>query len=239
MLRRTGRGGQARLALCVLLWCGGVRAAAAAPEAAKPAADAAGAAGAGVSAADELVRRIDAAQKGMRTLSADFVQRSRVKLFKQEVRSDGRLLYRAAAAGAPASLRWEYVKPDPSTLLLIGDVATLRMGNLPPRVFDAGKDANMRAIFGQLRLWLGQGTLADAQAEYALSSAGTAAHPALVLVPKPSSLLSKHFTRIEMHCDGRTLQLERLVLTEITGDEKEIAFSAVRRDAPLPADAFK
>lgn len=228
-------------ALVIALSLGSGAAGAATPASQPPLAGPAAATAAtptGAPSPTELVQRIDAAQKDLRSLTADFVQKSRVKLFKQEVRSEGRLLFRAASTAGPASLRWEYLRPDPSTLVMRGDLATLRMGGRPPQVFDTGKDANMRAIFAQLRLWLGQGTLADAQAEYELSSAGTPAQPTLVLVPRVGSPLRKHFARIEMHCDGRTLQLDKLVLTEASGDEKEIAFLKVQRNAKIPSDAF-
>ncbi|HND12321.1 MAG TPA: outer membrane lipoprotein carrier protein LolA, partial [Pseudomonadota bacterium] len=70
----------------------------------------------------ELMTKIDAVQKDLRSLRADFVQHSRVKLFRQQVSSEGRFLY---AKGTPARLRWEYLKPDPSTMLLVGEQATL------------------------------------------------------------------------------------------------------------------
>ena len=102
----------------------------------------------------DLMNKIDAVQKDLRSLRADFVQHSRVKLFRQQISSEGRLQYQK---GEPAKLRWEYLKPDPSTMLLVGDKAQLKMGQRPPQVIDTGKDPMLRAIFAQLRLWLGQG----------------------------------------------------------------------------------
>ena len=182
------------------------------------------------------MRRIDAAQADLRTLSADFVQNSRVKLFKQQLSSQGRLLYQR---GTPSKLRWEYTRPDTSTMLLIGDRATLRIGSRPPQVFDSARDPTLHAIFTQLQLWLGNGSLASAADEYEIKSGGTAAQPALVLLPKPSSPLSRAFARIELHVDGRTMQLGRLVLVEVSGDEKEVVFSHLQRNAALPATAFQ
>lgn len=182
------------------------------------------------------MRRIDAVQADLRTLSAEFVQTSRVKLFKQQIRSQGRLLYQR---GTPSKLRWEYLKPDTSTMLLIGDRATLRIGNRPPQVFDSSRDPTLHAIFSQLQLWLGNGSLASAQGEYDIRSSGTAEQPALLLMPRPASPLSRAFARIELHVDGRTLQLMRLVLVENSDDEKEIVFSHLQRNAALPARAFE
>lgn len=196
----------------------------------------------------DLIRRLDAANKELKTLSTDFRQTSRVRLFKQEVQAEGRLYYDRGDAGKPSRLRWEYLKPDPSTMLIIGDRATLRMGSREPQVFDTGKDPTLRAVFAQLRLWLGQGSFAEADGrEYdmavspgkATGGSAAAASLALVLTPRPASPLAKTFSRIELHVDSKSLGLLRIRMEETSGDEKEIEFLRVRRNGPLPARAFE
>jgi outer membrane lipoprotein-sorting protein len=194
---------------------------------------------------DELMTQIDRAQKDLHSLSADFVQLSRVKLFRQELRSEGRLLYdkgdgeaKAGSAKRPARLRWEYLRPDPSTVILDGERASLHMGTLPPQVFDTGKDPKLRAIFSQLRLWLGQGELASAKGQYDISLGGTPGKPALLMAPRPESPLAATFSRIELHVEGRSLQLLRLLLVERSGDEKEILFSKIQRNPRLDPQVF-
>lgn len=217
--------------------------------------------GAGLAAAkgpapQELIARMEAAQRDLHTLTAEFVQTSHVKLFKQELRSEGRLLYERAAS-QPAQpnfeptvrLRWEYLRPEASTLVLFGEQAQMRMGkaggSAPTQTFDLARDANMRAIFAQLRLWLGLGGAAaaslaspDIAREYDMRTGGDSAKPALLLFPRPGSLLGKTFSRIELHLDGRTWQLLRLLLVEQSGDEKEISFTRIQRNVALPASAF-
>ena len=182
------------------------------------------------------MRRIDAAQADLRTLSAEFVQHSRVKLFKQQLSSEGRMQY---VRGTPSKLRWEYTRPDASTMLLIGSQATLRIGSRPPQVFDSARDPTLSAIFTQLQLWLGNGALARAQGQYQVSSSGTAERPALILVPRPASALSRAFARIELHVDGRTMQLQRLLLVELNNDEKEVVFTRLQRNVAIPDSAFQ
>jgi outer membrane lipoprotein-sorting protein len=184
----------------------------------------------------DLMNKIDAAQKDLRSLRADFVQHSRVKLFRQQISSEGRLQYQK---GEPAKLRWEYLKPDPSTMLLVGDKAQLKMGQRPPQVIDSGKDPMLRAIFAQLRLWLGQGSLRDAEGEYEITVAGSPEQPALVLAPKAQSPLQRVFSRIELHVDGKTMLLRRLTMVEQTGDEKEIVFGKLERNIEISASQFQ
>jgi outer membrane lipoprotein-sorting protein len=173
---------------------------------------------------DQLLANLDAASKSMTSLSGEFTQRNRLKLFKQELRSKGRMSFRV-----PRQIRWEYLEPDPSLLVLDGQKATLTTPGAPPKVFDLDRDATMRAIFDQLLLWLGPGSLSRARADYELASAGTAEAPILVLTPKPTSPVSKAFQKIELRLDPKTFLLRSLLLTEKSGDEKEITFTKLER----------
>jgi outer membrane lipoprotein-sorting protein len=187
---------------------------------------------------DQLIGRIDQAQRGVRTLRAEFTQRNRVKLFKQELTSRGLLLYERGDGGS--RLRWEYVAPDPSTMILAGGKATLLLPGRGPQEFSVAGDSTLRAIFAELELWLGNGSLrrAQAQGEYDMRASGDSKVPVLVLQPREKSPLSRTFSRIEMRLDGRTMLLKGLLLVERGGDEKDITFTRVDRDAALPPRAF-
>ena len=184
--------------------------------------------GAAAPALDPLLTSIDLAQKDLRSLKAEFVQRNRIKLFKQELVSRGRLHYQRQGSGPP-QLLWEYLEPDPSSLLLQGKQATLRMAGRPPQVFDMERDATMRAIFDELLLWLGNGSLRAAGTHYEMAPAGDKAAPAVALVPRSGTPLSRTFTRIELRVDPRTMLLKGILLVEKSGDEKEIVFTHMER----------
>ena len=66
---------------------------------------------------------------------------------------------------------------------------------------------------------------------------GTAAEPAIVLTPRPGSVVGKTFSRIEMGFDQRAL-VRTIKLVEKNGDEKEIRFTRVEKNGALPANAF-
>ncbi|HEY7956704.1 MAG TPA: outer membrane lipoprotein carrier protein LolA [Polyangia bacterium] len=182
---------------------------------------------------DVLLAKLQASSKQVRTLSGEFTQRNRIKLFKQELRSRGRLYFQA-----PRRIRWEYTEPDPSVLVLDGQKATLSTPGAPPQVFDLAHDATMAAIFDQLLLWLGPGSLAQAHNDYQLTASGTAAEPILTLEPKPSSPVAKAFQRIQLRLDGKSWLLKSILLVEKSGDEKEITFTRLERNVPLPPNAF-
>ena len=182
----------------------------------------------------DVVAKVDAAKAGVETLAGEFTQKNRVKLFKQELTSKGKLYFKK-----PRQIRWEYTAPDPSVLILDGNKATLTTPGAAPQVFDLDKDATMRAIFDQLLTWLGPGSLAAARDDYELATAGTAAAPTLVLTPKLASTIGKAFARIELHLDPKSWLMKSIKLVEKNGDEKEIDFAKLTRNGKLPADAFK
>jgi outer membrane lipoprotein carrier protein len=182
----------------------------------------------------DVVAKVDKAKAGVETLAGEFTQKNRVKLFKQELSSKGRLYFKK-----PRQIRWEYTAPDPSVLILDGNKATMTMPGAAPQVFDLDKDATMRAIFDQLLTWLGPGSLAAARDDYELSTGGTAAAPVLVLTPKLASTIGKAFARIELRLDAKTWLMKSILLVEKNGDEKEIDFAKLARNGKLPADAFK
>jgi outer membrane lipoprotein-sorting protein len=182
----------------------------------------------------ELVHKVDAQKAGVETLAGEFTQKNRVKLFKQELSSKGRLYFKK-----PRQIRWEYLAPDPSVMILDGNKAMLRTPGAAPQVFDLEKDATMRAIFDQLLTWLGPGSLAAAKSEYELSAGGSAAAPSLTLTPKATSPVSRAFARIELRLDPKTWLMKSILLVEKNGDEKEIDFVRLTRNARLPPDAFR
>lgn len=173
---------------------------------------------------DALLKDLDASAKRVSELSGEFTQRNRLKLFKQELRSRGRLTYKA-----PRYIRWEYLEPDPSTLVLDGNKATLTAPGAAPQVFDLERDATMRTIFDQLLLWIGPSGLERAKADYEMSVSGTAERPVLTLVPRATSPVAKAFKKIELRLDGKTWLLSSILLVEHNGDEKEITFTKLER----------
>jgi len=183
---------------------------------------------------DQLLSELSSSAQRTTSLAGEFTQKNRLKLFKQELSSKGRLYFQA-----PRRIRWEYLAPDPSTLVLDGDRAMLRTPGAAPQVFDLQHDATLRAVFDQLLMWLAPGGLAQARTDYELSTAGSAAEPTLVLVPKASSAVAKAFSRIELRVDGKSKLLRAIKLTEKNGDEKLIELTRLDRNAALPKDAFQ
>jgi outer membrane lipoprotein-sorting protein len=177
---------------------------------------------------DEILTGLEAAQKRTPGLTGEFTQRNKLKLFKQELKSKGRFTFRA-----PRKIRWEYLDPDPSLLVLENETATLTTPGSAPQVFDLSKDATMRSVFDQLLLFTGAGgggAIGKAKNDYALAASGTAEAPVLSLTPLPTSPVAKAFQRIELRLDPKTWLIRSILLVEKSGDEKEIAFTKLSVD---------
>src|SRR4029078_2563822 len=106
----------------------------------------------------DLIQNLEASAKDLQSLSGTFEQRNKLKLFKQELKYKGRFFFQR-----PKKIRWEYLDPDPSTLILDGEKATLRTPGAAPQTFDLTKDATMRAIFDQLLTWLSPTSMEQAK----------------------------------------------------------------------------
>lgn len=183
-------------------------------------------------ASPDTLARIDAAARETHTLSAEFTQKSNVKLFKQELTQKGRLAFKA-----PRKIRWEYLAPDPSLLVLDGMLATMTSPGAEPQVFDLGRDATMSAVFEQLLTFVGGGSIAQAQASYAVEVGGAERSPVVELTPKQDAPAGKVFSRIQLAFDDKLI-VKQIVLTERSGDVKTIVFSKVARNVPLGNDLF-
>jgi chaperone LolA len=178
----------------------------------------------------DLIQNLEASAKDVQSLAGSFEQRNKLKLFKQELKSKGRFFFQR-----PKKIRWEYLDPDPSTLVLDGDRAVLRAPGAAPQTFDLAKDATMRAIFDQLLTWLSPTSMDQAKKDYDI----VVKDSTLILTPKATSPVAKAFSRIELRLDPKTLLMKSILLTEKNGDEKEITFTKLSKNSALPADAFK
>jgi outer membrane lipoprotein-sorting protein len=182
----------------------------------------------------ELLVKLDGASHAITTLSGEFTQHNKLKLFKKEIVSQGRILFRR-----PGQIRWEYLTPDPSKMILDGDTATISTPGATPQVFNLAKDPAMRTIFDQILLWIAPQAIQTAAATYDLSTTDDKLGPTLVLTPKPESPVARAFHRIELTVERRSYLMKRLRLVEKNGDEKEILFTKLKPNAPLLPDAFK
>jgi outer membrane lipoprotein-sorting protein len=177
----------------------------------------------------ELLARAEKARAGTETLVADFTQRKRLSLFKDELRSQGVLKFKR-----PNRLRWEYTAPEKSVIIFDGNRVTVRTPGASPEVYDLTKQPGMQAIFDRVLVWLGRGSLADAAKEYDLAVIGPST---LRLTPKGN--LARHLIDVEMRFDPASWQLAFVHVRERSGDQTQITFAKLQRNVKIDDREFK
>jgi outer membrane lipoprotein-sorting protein len=199
----------------------------------------AGVAGVGPAAAaggalEAFERRLAAVGSKTRTLSARFVQRKRLRLFKTEVVTKGRLQYRR-----PDRLRWQTLAPDASTLLVVGKRAELRLPGERPRVIDLKKNRSVGALVDQLLIWLGARAGQSLSRWYHVTvTVEQDRGYRLSLKPRATAGgLARRIRRVQV-VFNRDLLLRTIKIHHPGGDESQIEFSGIQRNVELPRDAF-
>lgn len=185
-------------------------------------------AAAGAADRDQVLAALASRGRELRTMRAEFVQVKRSAVLGDEERTTG-----TVSLGVPGRLRWDYLTPEPSAML-IRDGRFARYFPRTRQVFrgPARGEADLLVGFGPGAADLGRKYVVTLVGEEAL--AGERAHR-LRLEPRAPGL----FSLIELWVDAlRSVPLQTR-LTEPTDDTTTIRFSGVVLNGALPADAFE
>jgi outer membrane lipoprotein-sorting protein len=211
-------------ALLAALLLFGAATAAAAPKGPPPKAPASR----GLPTVAELIEKVEQARAGQETLVGEFAQRKRLSLFRDEVRSTGRFKFRR-----PAKLRWEYLTPDPSVVILDGQRVTVTAPGQKPATYDLARQPGLRALLERLLAALGPGSLKAATRDFDLKVTGPTT---LALTPRGD--LSKHVVAMEMRFDA-AWQVAGVAFREKNGDQTDVTFSKLQRNAKVDDADFR
>lgn len=176
--------------------------------------------------ADALEKRFFDAQRGTRTLTADFTQTVDAPGLPAPVVSRGRLTFRA-----PDDLRIDYTEPAGDVLQLDATAFTTRRAGQDP-VRRPPDHRSARALSALREMLRGQRPAGDWQA--AVTRRGR--DYLVVLVPPTTGGFQPQ--RIENIIEAATLQLRSLTLSLPRGTTMRFDFSQPRRNRPLPERAF-
>jgi outer membrane lipoprotein-sorting protein len=173
---------------------------------------------------------IRAATRQLTAVGADFVQEKHLPILAQPLISRGRLSFQA-----PGSLRWEYLSPLRSVLLLHGG-RTRRFHQTPTGGLEEERGAALDAmqIVGQeIGLWLA-GRFAESSAFDAALQPG----PVVVMTPRQAEL-AKLIQRIEIVLSSRPGEIERVTIHEGGAAFTRLIFSDTRLNPQLAAALFE
>jgi len=184
---------------------------------------------------DELAalgRRLTALGRRTTTLRAEFVQRKRLRLFKTDVTTRGRIAYQR-----PDRLRWETLPPDASVLLVTGQRAEVRLPGERPRVIDLARNRTMGILVEQLMVWLGARPAGELTRHYEVQLQTRPDRGAqLQLIPRDAAL-RKRVKALAVTLDG-ALTIRSVEVTQPGGDSTLISFDKIERNAKLAPGLF-
>jgi len=179
---------------------------------------------------DSIFARMRERQGAIRTLQARFVQEKKSSLLSSPVRSEGLLSYEAGG-----SVRWEYLKPDPYTILITGNgfqayyptlnkVKTARITRMRNRIY---------------HFLLATEPLEKLKAHFQVELRYAKARPTFTLVLTPlTPRLGRYISGVTLQVDKELMLPVEVLVTEKDGDTTHLKFSGHRINAGLPAGTF-
>ena len=174
----------------------------------------------------EFLEKIQQAAEDVQSYQSDFVQEKHLAMFKQPVLFSGSL-----AVARPDRLRWEFISPVSSALILNKNSGIRCSDGAEPVRFELDSDPVMKIVAKQLWQWLGGDYKALAK-QYTLSlvEANT-----LQIVPQTKEG-PIDFIRIRF---DEELQPQEVIISEAGGDFTRIIFSAGKKNKELSAALFE
>lgn len=181
---------------------------------------------------DALFARVRAEQSSLRSLEAKFTQRKESEMLIEPEEAHGRFSYLA-----PDRVRWEYVEPNPMTVLIDDESMTTwyrdlkRADEIPIGRYSEqalkfmGASGTLETLLDYFRV---QATFPrDGSAPYRLS-----------LDPKYPRV-AKRIEAMDVWIDRESFVPVRLRYVEPGGDVTEYTFSDIEVNAEIPADRFE
>ena len=165
--------------------------------------------------------------KEIKTLQCDFVQEKTSTLVAEKSVHNGIMLY-----CYPQMLRWEYIKPTPSTLILnTGNVALLNKDG--KRI---GNDKMVKQL-GGLIISLINGDGIKNNKQFSTEVFDVDNHFCIVFTPVQKRL-QEYFKSIEMKIDKNTLLSQEIVMNEKTDDKTVIYMNNIILNKEIPQSKF-
>jgi outer membrane lipoprotein carrier protein len=179
--------------------------------------------------AASVLKSLEAAGRGLRTMRAEFVETKVLLLLDEKTESRGEVLLQV-----PGRLRWNYTAPQPG-VTVVKDGRFARYFPKSKQVFrgPARGEADLLVGFGPGAAGLGQKYEVTLAGEETVGDAG-----AFVLDLKPRPSQGGVFAGIRLWVDKVRFVPVQTRLTEPTGDHTTVRFDKVVINGPLKAGSF-
>jgi len=166
--------------------------------------------------------------KQIKTLQCAFTQEKTSTLMSEKAVAKGILLYQS-----PDMLRWEYISPTQSTLILNGNNAAL----LDKNGKRLGNERMLKQIGGIIISMIsGDGLGQNKQFSSEIFNAGN--NEIRVVLTPVQKRMKDFYSKIELKIDAKTLLANEIVLNENSGDKTVILLTNKELNKEIPIDKF-
>ncbi|MFN2367108.1 MAG: outer membrane lipoprotein carrier protein LolA [Desulfurivibrionaceae bacterium] len=177
----------------------------------------------GDDALENFLQKVEESSAAMDSFSCDFTQVKHLAIFAQPVEFSGHLSLRR-----PDKLRWEFVEPLPSVIVLNGNRGLKCSDRGPVRKFSLDSDPVMKLVATQLWAWT-SGSYRELRDDFEFAFLPG---PALVLSPRREDMAS-FIGEIKVLFDPDYLQPLEVEISEPGEDRTLLYFTNYRRNLDL------
>ena len=177
---------------------------------------------------ENFLRRVEQNSASISSFSCDFTQVRHLTIFPKPVKFTGRL-----SLARPDRLRWEFVEPLASVLVLNGNKGLKCTDAGPVRDFSLDTDPVMRLVAAQLWAWT-SGSYRELLGDFKFE---LLPGPVLLFSPRQNGVGS-FINKIKVVFDPDFLQPQEVEISEPGGDRTVISFAGYQRNIDLQSTLF-
>ncbi|MDP9361081.1 MAG: outer membrane lipoprotein carrier protein LolA [Acidobacteriota bacterium] len=179
---------------------------------------------------DEVIRKVQVAQKNTNTLEADFLQEKTLALLARPEVSTGRFVY-----SKPNNVLWTYDAPKRVTMLIANGMLTTFYPDL-----NKAERIEVKRYQDRIFKYMGaSGAIDEMGAWFNFTFTNTSAKPYYVLDLDPKSkTIAKRVRHIKIFIDKKTYLTTQFEYTEGDGDKTRYEFLNIKINAPVAQSRF-
>ncbi|MEA2236027.1 MAG: hypothetical protein QOC81_751 [Thermoanaerobaculia bacterium] len=179
---------------------------------------------------DEVIKKVQAAQKNTSSIEADFRQEKTLALLSQPEVSTGRFVY-----AKPNSVLWTYDAPKRVTMLIANGTLTTYYPDLKK-----AERIEVKQYQDRIFKYMGaSGAIDELGAWFNFTFTNTTGKPYFVLDLDPKSkTIAKRVRHIKIFIDRKTYLTTEFEYTEGDGDKTRYQFTNIKTNAPMDPSRF-
>jgi outer membrane lipoprotein-sorting protein len=179
---------------------------------------------------DEVIRKVQLAQKNTNTLQSDFRQEKTLAILSNTEVSTGRFVY-----SKPNNVLWTYDAPKRVTMLIANGVLTTYYPDLRK-----AERIEVKQYQDRIFRYMGaSGAIDELGAWFNFTFTNTSDKPYFVLDLDPKSkTVAKRVRHLRIYIDRKTFLTTQFEYTEGDGDKTRYEFTNVKVNAPVESSRF-